>query len=484
MEWRSGIHEIFLIIFLTLQGSVFISCALISLEDEESCRVYPSENNQILLQGEILSISFPVDVNPLQAEQILTLSSRASQISCSFNWSSGSRVELTPLEALSPGIRYTLQVKGQYVSREGQILEADVLRFFYYKTDEYDPLRVLSFSAADDTPVSDSQPLIIHFNRAPDEASLLKNLSISPETPYNYILENSDLELTPRESWENLTDYTLTLEKELTCRKGHFLDPPFESSFSVVSGTALPAVLLSGAAEGDLTRGFPYRGDGSQLPGFKDAFRISFSEEMDKDSVENAFSLNPYPGGDLFWIDKKELIFLPAEGWLMEQVYELRIDGSAMSLEGIPLGEDFSRSFKADIPLMGLNSLECLKDGGLILSLLNSFSAVDLPASEVSPFDILFRLTFSSPFVTEQEKQKAQEMISLYETFSSGGSPRAASWSWSSDYTLTILYSGFMAEKDREHYYMLEIQGGEWGLRNDRGSFLPESLYQLFRCLL
>jgi hypothetical protein len=104
-----------------------------------------------------------------------------------------------------------------------------------------------------------------------------------------------------------------------------------------------------------------------------------------------------------------------------------------------------------------------------------------LPSDPVSPFSLSFRFTFSRPFIRDQEKQSVQDKVSLYEIFSAGGSPRAGLFSWSNDYTMTVLFSGFNGGTDYEYYYLLELPGGTTGISNDEGSFFPLDVCQLFR---
>jgi len=166
---------------------------------------------------------------------------------------------------------------------------------------------------------------------------------------------------------------------------------------------------------------------------------------------------------------------------VMGETYSLVITEAALSRNGIAMAADYSVEFTPAVPVLELEQLECLTGAGFSLTSYSTVTPADLPSQPVSPYDISFRLSFSRPFAADQEKQAVQNSLSVFEVFSSGGSPRAGSFSWSNDLTLTVLFSGFNAAADEEHYYVMELKGGESGIRNREGSFLKETVKQLFR---
>lgn len=456
------------------------ACSLINLQEEKRVRVYPPEDYQILEKGDLLRIDFSEKVNTYLAEQIVSLTDSGGKVPYTPRWEEGSSLSLTPVSSLVPGIRYTLEVKGLYESSGGKSREADLLRLFYYRSCDYDPLRLVSLYPEEGGVIGDRENIVLTFNRAPDEASLMKNLVLSPAAGYNSSLEGAVLTLSPEEKWENLTDYTLKLTSELLDGKGIPLDPDVEGCFMVRSGTDVPVVSRSGPACNDRPGNYPFKTTATDTLLYGDVYRMEFSRPMDLESAEGAFSISPALAGNLYREGEDTLIFVPEEGWLMDTEYTIRVSDNGKSLDGIALREDFIHSFTADIDLLTLSSLTCLNNGET-LTTYDSSSPVDLLAAAVSPYDQVFRFNFSCPFSTDAEKQELQSRITFYEVFSSDGSPRGATYSWFSDYTLTITFSGFHATAGREHYYLLEIPGGNTGIRNGRGSFLKENVRQLFR---
>jgi hypothetical protein len=217
------------------------------------------------------------------------------------------------------------------------------------------------------------------------------------------------------------------------------------------------------------------------------ALRIHFSQPMDHSLTESAFTLTPSLAGDFFWSNDplrtgiEDLVFLPRDGFRMSQSYRLRIASSAQGNTGITMSSDFYCDFTPAIEEQSLLTLECLSYGGFTLNSYNSDLSYDLPAGPVSPFSLSFRFTFSRPFTSDLEKQNVQTRLNIFELFSSGGSPRAGLFSWTTDTTMTVLFSGFNADALSDYYYILELPGGEGGIVNDEGSFFPEDVRQLFR---
>ncbi|OQY34296.1 MAG: hypothetical protein B6241_05360 [Spirochaetaceae bacterium 4572_59] len=463
---------------------ILFACSLIDLREHEMVSLYPAEDYQILEEGDSMKIIFSEKVNTYLVEQIVSLNNSKGKVNCSFSWEGGRILTLEALESLFQGIRYTLKVKGLYENTRGDSRESDMMRVFYYKSSSYDPLRLLSMSPEEGALIGDGESLVLSFNRVPEEASLMKNLTLSPDAMYKSSLEGAVLTLSPEEKWENLTDYSLKLTSDVQDGEGVALDPEVERSFMIRSGTDVPRISRSGPALKERPGNYPFKTSNPAVLLYGEAYRMEFSSPMDLDTVEGAFSISPALAGNLYWEGNDTLIFVPEEGWLMDTEYTIRISDNAESLDGITLKEDFISTLTVDIPILELSSVECTSSTSFTLTSYDSSLPVDIAGSGVSPYDQVFRFIFNCPFSTDQEKQDLQNRITVYEVFSSDGSPRGATYSWISDYTLTITFSGFYASADKEHYYLLEIPGGTTGIRNLRGSFMKGTVEQLFRSRL
>ena len=459
-------------------------CSLIKFDDSDGLSLNPSDDYQILEEEETIRVRFSESVEKYTAEQIVSLNKREGEIDYTLSWKDSRTLVVSPDDPLVPGILYILEAKGIYHTGGGSNREADRTVPFYYLSKDFSPLQVISSSPEEGSVSGNNSDIIILFNRSPEEASLIKNLSLSPNTAYDYALNGAELRISPQDKWENLADYSLTLGSETLDAAGIPLDPEFELNFAVSAGSGIPSVVNGAPADNDYASSYPYKTVNPAILEYKDAFRIIFSENMDTDSVDNAFSLEPALAGNSYWVGENALIFVPEQGWVMGTDYTLRIGKEAESADGIVMAEDYYALLRPDIEELELSSLECITGGGFTLTSYSPAAAYDLPTNPISPYDIAFTLVFSRPFATNSEKQAAQETVSCYETFSSGGSPRAATLGWSSDTTLTITFSGFNADSEKDHYYIFEITGGEQGIRNDEGSFMSKTVKQLFRSRL
>ena len=457
---------IFLILLAGCKG-------VIDLDQDNHLKSCPAEEGQILEVEESIEIQFPESVNAYSVEQICSVRNIKGSVDCRYLWEDKKVLRIEPLADLIPGLEYTLQLKGLYDNTRGISRKADLIIPFYYTSDQYTPLEILKIIPARGEEIGSGTGIIVEFNREPDQALVMKNFSLSPDSEYDFSFSGATLSIVPEEAWENLTQYTLKFSDEA-------VDPSWESMFFVQDGHSIPQVTLMGAALKDYTTGYPFKSIDSDVLAYEDALRISFSEEMDQQTVEDAFSLTPPLGGTLHWDGNYAMVYVPSEGWQMNTVYTVSLGQEASSLHGIKLETDWEENFQPQIPALNLDSLECVTSG-LTLTEYDTSLPEDLPTNPVSPYDITFRLTFSEPFSTDLEKQMAQNQISIYEIFSSDGNPRAASFSWVSDYTLTIMYAGFYASADRDHYYICEINSGTGGIRNDRGSYMESGVAQLFR---
>jgi len=476
--------KILSVLFITLMTA---GCSLVNLDPSEDYRTTPREEYEILDQGCPVEIRFVQDVDHYTVEQCVSIGDQDGKMKIKRLWEDDRTLKLIPLKEPLPGWEYRLDFNGFYSTSTGKSMESKLSLPFYWIRSDFSPLEVLSSRPSEGGIISENGIIEISFSSDVDEASLSRGLSISPDLEVDRTWTGKTLTLTPSEHWENLTTYTIKISNEVKDTEGNRLFPEWESSFYVETGSSIPYVLSLGSCRGDISSDFPVLSADLGTLAPDQALRVRFSESMDRSTTESAFSLTPSLAGDLFWSEDPlrqgidDLVFLPRDGFLMSQSYRLVISSSAKGKTGIAMSTGFVKDFTADIEEQSLLSLECLSYGGFILSSFSADTAYDLPSGPVSPFNLSFRLTFSRPFTSDQEKQMVQDRLNIYEIFSSGGSPRAGLYSWASDYSMTVLFSGFTADTDSDYYYILELPGGEGGIINSEGSFFPSDIRQLFR---
>ena len=74
---------------------------------------------------------------------------------------------------------------------------------------------------------------------------------------------------------------------------------------------------------------------------------ITFDQPMDKESVEEAFSISPAVEGTLEWADERTLTFAPESGAGLERStrYTVMVAEGALNVEGTALEESMQIEF-------------------------------------------------------------------------------------------------------------------------------------------
>jgi len=474
-----------LMVMISFQAA---ACSLIDLDSNGNYATSPGREYEVLGQGSPVAVVFTFDPEPCSVESCISIDDQEGKMKTVPVWEDSRNLKLVPLEDPIPGWEYRLEFNGSYTTAGGREVESKLSLPFYWEKSEFTPLKVISSSPRDGIITAEDGIIRITFSSEVDEGSLSRGLSISPDPDTDRTLLGNTLTLAPSIKWENLTDYRIRLSADhLTDREGNRLYPDWEWVFHVETGSSVPSVLNVAGSSGDRTLDFPPLSEDLQNLACDQALRIRFSEPMDRDSAERAFSLTPSLPGDLYWSEDpfqpgwEDLVFLPRDGFEMSREYRLMISSAALARTGIGMRSDFVMDFSARIGELSLSSLECLSYGGFTLNSFGTDRAFDLPAGPVSPFSLIFRFTFSKPFTGDREKQTVQDGLKFSEVFSTGGSPSAGLFSWADDHTMSVLYTGFNADSNSEYYYLLELPGGIGGIMTGDGSFFREDIRQLFR---
>ena len=96
--------------------------------------------------------------------------------------------------------------------------------------------------------------------------------------------------------------------------------------------------------------------DGAEQVRVNDDIRISFRTDMNTESVESAFHLEPEVEGEFFWYDRRsklgpgstDLRFIPRDQFVTNTRYQVTIDTTASDAEGIKLSEPYQFSFTTE----------------------------------------------------------------------------------------------------------------------------------------
>lgn len=173
-------------------------------------------------------------------------------------------------------------------------------------------------------------PIVLVFNKEMDRPSVEAAFNLTPFAPGSFTWEGEVARYNMDGFLEEGTAYTFTLDTSVRDMDGIHLQEPLEVNFVTGSGIDVyPPYVVSILA--------------SRAP--LDAIvRITFSEPMDRASVEVAFSIDPPTAGGLSW-QEDTLIFTPHELLDYDTLYTVHIDGSAQDLGGNAMGTSIYSTF-------------------------------------------------------------------------------------------------------------------------------------------
>ncbi len=85
---------------------------------------------------------------------------------------------------------------------------------------------------------------------------------------------------------------------------------------------------------------------GSEELQLDETLEVAFDSEMDRASVEAAWSIAPSMEGSFRWIDDRHVQFVPETEWQRDTVYKVTIADSARSLAGEPISSGYAFEFR------------------------------------------------------------------------------------------------------------------------------------------
>lgn len=176
----------------------------------------------------------------------------------------------------------------------------------------------------------------IEFDTPMDPKSTEEALSLNPPKTFETSWANGNtlLTLTLREDLEYDTVYTLVLGTEAMSALGGHPEEAYKFFFTTEEEPDTKPPLITSI--------IPESGETSIA--IDAPIAVTFSEPMDKDSVESAFSIYPSVEGKLVWSDNT-MTFYPAVDLDYGASYAIIIDAGAKDLAGNSLEQSYSWEF-------------------------------------------------------------------------------------------------------------------------------------------
>ena len=213
---------------------------------------------------------------------------------------------------------------------------------------------------------------------------------------------------------------------------------------------------------------YPAGLDLGQGPGFGHGIGVEFSKPVDSESLARAFSFVPSLPGRVEILSPVSAVFIPSKEMECETLYEIRISGALKDTEGLKMGDDYTTTFKTDIPFLNVNSVSFVQDEENHAVETGSLVPVKVAAGGIVRCAVHFSFSFD-PAAQEETAFK----ISLRPFFPLTLPPvsmRAARWI-TTDRIILEWEGPAEGSVDEAHYYKLCIPGGT---HNGRGSYLKD----------
>ena len=200
---------------------------------------------------------------------------------------------------------------------------------------------------------------------------------------------------------------------------------------------------------------------------------ISFSKEMDYDSVLSAFTISPSVNGLLDKIsdDKTKFIFYPETTYSLGTVYTVTVDSNASDLNGMNL-------YKRSVYVFS-NSDDYLNVDSIILDRTNTINDYnELQELTITNNQLQIVINFSRA-IDESVLSSAMNMISLKLLFPSTSTNPVCIYSgWNLERNgISLIYDNITKKTSGvTTTYQLKISGGPSGINDGNGIYMEKNI--------
>lgn len=191
------------------------------------------------------------------------------------------------------------------------------------------PPGLANYSPQGDGILTDIKTLVLDFDRPMVQNEVISHISINPSIEGNWQWQTpTKLVYNINEKLPFATAYSILITKGAHDQQGGITTEDIKISFTTIGNVIVSAFFPNNGAENIAT----------------DAIvSVTFSQAVDHDSAQKAFSISPNPGGNFSWTENK-MIFSPQE-LNKDSTYEINIAAGVKSLFGLDSNEAFSASF-------------------------------------------------------------------------------------------------------------------------------------------
>ena len=420
-----------------------------------------------------------------------------------FIWKSASSFSFVPNEALPEKGRYVIELPRSVRDSRGNVMSSDFISDFSLGSDFVLPVVTSSNPPSGDSAaegIAVDTDITINFSRSMNRASVEANFSLSPSAAGYFIWPESSPEsgslvyrLTSSMDYGKLYSFTVSSDAEdLTGNKlgrdyrvnfitGEDFTPPEVSGiFSDTSGVYWTEGIINSGVERSVHIAF------------------DFSENMDRQSVEDSFSVTPSLDGSFQWYGDARAVFTPSDLLEPETRYLISSGSSAKDAAGHRLVQARTAEILTDAP--GSRYVKC----GRISFSSDGITYINRPAGTPSPSDwplpvdmgedtnclLWMRIEFVSvltPYEPVVMKKSSVYGSCLIETFKGAAgsaypSARIDDILWENSSTVIIKFAGMTNSPVYvPALYRFTLEGSASGVLDENDNYMKEDLIFEFR---
>jgi hypothetical protein len=222
---------------------------------------------------------------------------------------------------------YTVTISGQARDISGNFISISFQWSFRTQKDRIAPV-ILAFSPTGEN-VSVETLITVKFNEPMSETVSENAIILIPGVNGTLTWDDNTLIFTPESDLKYLTEYYVTIGIELADTAGNHLQFPFVFSFITEPDTYSPYVIDHSPSGSDVS--------------ITSNITVTFNEEMDHDSVEQAFIFSTDVEGTFVW-ENNTVIYVVQE-LEPSTIYTITLSTQAMDISGNPFSEPYQFSF-------------------------------------------------------------------------------------------------------------------------------------------
>lgn len=310
----------------------------------------PLNNERGVSADGVVSLLFSAAADKSDVERNFTLSCDSGRVEGVFSWPSPRALMFTPRYQLKVAQRYAIEIPRGVRDSLGNPMAADFISDFYVGTVFDRPGIIASQPRCEpggvvidpdnplDPNIAAMERVIIDFSRPMDRMKTERAFGITPDCP-GYFETLADTRLVYRFTArpEYGRQYRVRVDSSAEDSYGITLARDFSLVFHV-GNDAVPPVVAG------IHDGMPpfWEREGINHGVEKSAFfQIEFSEDVDKTSCEEAFSVTPAVEGVFSWAGGSAMIFTPSSPLESETVYQITMGTGATDLHGLHMDEHY-----------------------------------------------------------------------------------------------------------------------------------------------